>query len=244
MKLHPLLVTLVCSNLAVMTPAAPLGTAFSYQGRLLEAGAGANGLFDMTFTIFNAATGGVQISNSDEIAPVAVSNGVFTVALDFGNGPFDGNPRWVEISVTRYGTDQPVVVLNPRQLVQPVPYAMYAGTAGTLSMPVPDSLLSSNVARLDANQAFTGLLSFNAVSGAPFAVGNSGRVTNLNADLLDGLDSTAFWKLGGNNGISDSSFMGTTDNKTLEFKVNNSRAFRLQPGSNSPSLLAGFPGNR
>jgi hypothetical protein len=44
---------------------------------------------------------------------------------------------------------------------------------------------------------WTGLQTFNA-TGAPFAVGSSTKVTNLNADLLDGYDSSAFIYTAGN----------------------------------------------
>jgi hypothetical protein len=40
--------------------------------------------------------------------------------------------------------------------------------------------------------AFSGAVSFNPASGPPFSVASATKVTNLNADLLDGLDSTAF----------------------------------------------------
>ena len=37
------------------------------------------------------------------------------------------------------------------------------------------------------------------------------------------------WQLTGNSGTSSSNFLGTTDNQALEFKVNNGRAFRIEP---------------
>ena len=54
----------------------------------------------------------------------------------------------------------------------------------------------TGVAQLGSNQTFTGTASFNPVSGAPFTVGSTNKITNLNADLLDGLDSTNFALLG------------------------------------------------
>ena len=38
--------------------AAPLGTAFTYQGQLKSDGSPANGLHDMRFRLFDAAVGG------------------------------------------------------------------------------------------------------------------------------------------------------------------------------------------
>src|SRR5262249_10813567 len=59
----------------------------------------------------------------------------------------------------------------------------------------------------------------------PLKVNSSAKVTNLNADQLDGLDSSGFWKTGGNAGTTaGTNFLGTTDNQALEFKVNGQRA--------------------
>ena len=74
----------------------------------------------------------------------------------------------------------------------------------------------------------------------PFKVSSSSRVGGLNADQLDGFDSSRFWKLGGNPG---GNFLGTTDNKALELKVNGQRALRLEPNATSPNLIGGFAGN-
>ena len=82
----------------------------------------------------------------------------------------------------------------------------------------------------------------------PLAINSSVRVLNLNADLLDGLDSTGFWKLGGNAGTAPGvDFLGTTDNKALELKVKGQRVLRLEPparpNTTSPNLIGGFSGN-
>ena len=39
------------------------GTAFTYQGRLNDGGAPANGTYDLTFALFDEATGGAQHGN-------------------------------------------------------------------------------------------------------------------------------------------------------------------------------------
>ena len=61
-------------------------------------------------------------------------------------------------------------------------------TAGTLA----DARLSANVPLLNVSQTFTGTNAFNPPAGPPFTVASNKRVPNLNADLLDGLDSTEF----------------------------------------------------
>jgi hypothetical protein len=86
----------------------------------------------------------------------------------------------------------------------------------------------------------------------PFTVNSAKVVTNLNADLLDGLHSTGlpYWKLGGNAAtIPGTNFIGTTDAKALELKVNGQRALRLEPATSAsfpgvtPNVVAGFSAN-
>ena len=66
----------------------------------------------------------------------ALSNGLFTVTLDFGAGIFDGTSRWLELGVRTNGGGA-FGFLTPRQAVTPTPYAIYsasaasAGTAGS-----------------------------------------------------------------------------------------------------------------
>jgi hypothetical protein len=51
--------------------------------------------------------------------------------------------------------------------------------------------------------------------------------------------SNSFWALGGNSGTDPSSqFVGTTDNKALNFKVNDARALRLEPAE-VPNVVGG-----
>jgi hypothetical protein len=104
----------------------PLGTMFTYQGRLSSGGNAANGSYDLKCSLFDALTGGNQIGNSLTNAATTVTNGLFTVVLDFGS-VFDSNARWLEIGVRASGGGA-FTVLLPRQAIQPVPYALYAVT--------------------------------------------------------------------------------------------------------------------
>lgn len=73
--------------------------------------------------------------------------------------------------------------------------SLNASNIGTGTL--PDARLTANVALLNTNQTFTGGNAFSAApaftaASEPFTVSSSSLVTNLNADLLDGLNSTAF----------------------------------------------------
>ena len=51
---------LLLTGLAPLT-AAPMGTAFTYQGRFNSGGSPANGAYDFEFKLFDAATAGTQV---------------------------------------------------------------------------------------------------------------------------------------------------------------------------------------
>ena len=53
-----------------------------------------------------------------------------------------------------------------------------------------------------------------------------------------------FWSLTGNGGTTPgTNFIGTTDNEPVEFRVNNTRALRLEPNATSPNIVGGYSGN-
>jgi hypothetical protein len=107
----------------------PLGTAFTYQGRLTDGGGAANGLYDLQFTLFSAETEGTQVGPIVTAEDVAVTDGLFTVPLDFGAAAFAGDARWLELAV-RPGAGGPFTVLGPRQALTATPNALYSRTAG------------------------------------------------------------------------------------------------------------------
>ena len=105
------------------------GTAFTYQGRLNDGANPAHGSYDLRFTIYDSANNtGTVVAGPLTNVPTAVSNGLFTVALDFGAGVFTGAERWLEIGVRPAGSASAFTLLAPRQPVTPVPYALYAAS--------------------------------------------------------------------------------------------------------------------
>ncbi|MHC4654212.1 MAG: hypothetical protein ACYTDW_01070, partial [Planctomycetota bacterium] len=107
--------------------AAPIGTAFTYQGRLMDANGPAEGVYDFLFILFNEPNGTVyEIPLMNDVNDIDVIDGYFTVELDFGSDVFDGDARWLEILV-RSGDSNDVndyVTLTPRQEVTSTPYAL------------------------------------------------------------------------------------------------------------------------
>ena len=129
---------LLCSLLATLAAAplcaqAPSPTAFSYQGRLHDAGLPATGSFDLKFELYDADAAGNLIGAAVERAGVNVANGLFTTDLDFG-GPtvFNGTQYWLHISVKPAGGPD-YTVLTPRTILRTVPYAIRAQSAATVA---------------------------------------------------------------------------------------------------------------
>jgi len=141
--------------------AASPSTAFTYQGRLFDGGAPATGLYDLQFTCYEAAAGTNALGGFNTNA-LPVTNGLFTIALDFG-AVFDGSPRWLEISERASGTSS-FVTLSPRQLLATAPYATYAANAGTAAAlsgsvtlaQLPAGVVTNNEASVTLNGSFSG----------------------------------------------------------------------------------------
>src|SRR6266511_3540883 len=89
-------------------------SSFTYQGRLTDGGTAANGNYDLQFVLFDSLSGGAQVGSTQTLNTVAVSNGVFTVSLDFGANSFPGANRFLEISVRPSGSGS-FTLLTPRQ---------------------------------------------------------------------------------------------------------------------------------
>lgn len=100
-----------------------LGTSITYQGQLLKAGAPLTDTCDLRFRLFDDLGAGAQVGSTVTLPDESVSAGRFTVALDFGQGAFNGNARWLEIAAQCTG-DGALVVLTPRQPLTAAPYAL------------------------------------------------------------------------------------------------------------------------
>jgi len=142
-------------------------TAFTYQGRLQENGSGVTGVMDFEFRIFTAISGGVPFGPVVTRNDLGVTNGLFTVRLDFGAAPFDGGERFLDISVRPGVSASAYTNLAPRQPITATPYAV---RAANLTGPLPLSQLPAGVVTNNS----TGL----SLTGA-FA-GNGTGLTNLN----------------------------------------------------------------
>lgn len=151
------------------------GTAFTYQGRLNGSGAPASGLYDFNFTVYDAAVSGNAVADKVILTGVAVSNGLFTVTLDYGLNVFRAAPRWMEIIVrTNNGSD--ITILSPRQPMTPGPYAIFAGgaNAGGLTGLIPPASIGPG--SITGDQLATGAAASNLAGSGPGVVPQGGIV--------------------------------------------------------------------
>jgi trimeric autotransporter adhesin len=132
LALAALLLAFILHTSYFIPSAAAQPTAFTYQGFLTENGGPANGASDFEFKLYNAASAGAQQGSTVTFDDVGVTNGLFTVTLDFGN-QFPGAARWLEIGVRTNGGGA-FSTLNPRQSITATPYAIKAANAMTVAM--------------------------------------------------------------------------------------------------------------
>lgn len=144
--------------LALAAFGSAVNTSWTYQGQLRRSGAAYTGTCNFQFTLWDSASAGTQQGSTQSINSVNVSNGLFTVLLDFGD-QFAGDSRWLGTSVQCSG-DGGFTLLDPRQPITPTPYALSLRPGATIqgSLPAPNSLLRVN------NSGFGG----NAIEGNGF----------------------------------------------------------------------------
>jgi hypothetical protein len=200
-----LLALLSAFSLQPLALSSTLGTAFTYQGKLTDGGPPAAGLYDFEFTLYDAATGGNHVAPTLPIDSVGVTNGLFTVTLDFGPGVFLGEERWLETAVRPSGAGG-FARFPARQPLTPAPYALHAAHAG-IAASVSGASVTAQGLSTPAPPAAGQVLTFDGTTLA-WASPTGAAVSNA-------------WLLGGNAGTTPGThFLGTTDNQPLEVKVN------------------------
>jgi hypothetical protein len=116
---------------AAMPMSAPLGTSFTYQGLLKNGNGTINGACDFRFGLWNDPGGGTEIG-TQSANNVPITDGRFTVSLNFGGGAFNGEARWLAISVRCPTGSGGLNPLLPRQPLTAAPYSLRATSAGSV----------------------------------------------------------------------------------------------------------------
>ena len=111
------------------SPAAALGTEFTYQGVLTDGDSPASGTFDFEFGLYDDPDFGEgTLLGTVIVGDKPVTDGFFTVELDFG-GVFDGTALYLEVGVRAGSSSGAYTTLSPRQALTPTPNAIYAMNA-------------------------------------------------------------------------------------------------------------------
>ncbi len=148
---------------------AQMGTAFTYQGRLTDNGQPADGEYDLKLSLYDSVSALIPVVNPVNLENVPVTNGLFTVTVDFGAaGAFTGAERWLGIGVRPGNLSSVHMPLTPRQKITPTPYAVAAESAASLRLPVQDSGSSSTVPFI-----LTGLFQINQAGTAHAIMGQA-----------------------------------------------------------------------
>lgn len=200
-------------------PQTVLGTTFTYQGELRHDGVPVSATCQVAFRLYDDVLAGSQVGTAVTLA-TAVTSGRFTAALDFGAGAFSGQARWLGIRV-QCPSDGGFADLG-RQALTASPYALYS--------------LSGSASALQGR----------AVSVATPAAGQAlkwdGAAWVPGTDNVGGVGTS--WGLTGDVGTNPAvNFLGTTDDRALELRVNGARTLRLEPNATSPNLIGGHSAN-
>lgn len=136
--------------LMVTATSAQVTTAFTYQGKLEQAGTPTSGNFDFEVELYDSATGGISFAGPLPIDDVAVDSGLFRMSIDFGMNVFGQQDLWLEVRVREGSETGAYTPLAPRQKITPAPMALHAlnveaGVIGSAQL-AADSVTSVQIA--------------------------------------------------------------------------------------------------
>lgn len=210
-------------------------TAFTYQGRFTDSTAAppTNGTYDFQFALYDA--GGTLIAaNSTATTGVTVTNGVFTVQLDFTAAAFPGADRFLEIRVKK-PSDSNYTTLSPRQQVASTPYAIRALNASNVETTGGNSVVNSINNSSTNTTINSSRLSADVVRLKP-ATTQTSTSTDFSAALLDASGTTTDTN---NNVLGTSRFRFNFDGGFLLTGNNN---FGTIPVEGAGTRLMWYPG--
>lgn len=246
------------------------GNSFTYQGKLADASAPADGSYDFQFTLQTSAGSpiGAAIVKDD----VLVSDGVFSVELDFGP-VIAVDDYQLQIGVRAGASSGAFTGLSPATKITPAPQAQIAELAQVATTVLDNSIGS---AQINANQVqvrvasscpagqsiravnANGSVACESAGSGPVGpqgpvgpTGPAGAAGPTGATGPTGAPGSAdAWGRLGNSGTSAASnFIGTTDGQALVLRANNFRIGEFTPRGtiddlgDAPSVALGSSAN-
>lgn len=170
----------IWATLTFGSPVFAIGSIFSYQGQLQDAGVAANGSYDLEFRLQTQA--GVAIGSPVLKDNVTVAQGVFSVELDFG--PVISSADYqLQIGVRAGASSGAFTALTPATKITAAPQAQVASIASEAVTVSPGSVTSAGIA--DGN---IGSIDINSAQvqrriAAACASGQSIRVVNADGSV-------------------------------------------------------------
>ena len=168
-------------TVAQVAAAPQLAAMFTYQGRLADGGNPAAGKYDFQFKLYDQEVSGSQVNGTVVRDDIIVTDGLFTVQLDFDSGVFDGSNLWLQIEVRPGASGSGYDLLKPRQPITGTPYAVYALNAGSVSGGISGSGTTNYIAKFTSSDTIGN--SVIRESGGNVSIGTGttwGKLTILN----------------------------------------------------------------
>src|SRR5438067_190764 len=210
-------------------------SSFTYQGRLTDGGTAANGNYDLQFALFDSLSGGAQVGSTQTISTVAVSNGVFTVSLNFGANAFPGANRFLEISARPTGGS--FTLLTPRQQVTSTPYAIRSANASSADT-------ATNATNATNAATATNATQLGGVAASQYVQTNDSRLSDARTPTpgssnyiqnASAQQSSSNFNISGN-GAAGGTLTGNVVNATTQYNLNGGR---ILSNAGSQNLFAG-----
>jgi hypothetical protein len=254
MNRKPILIALFLLFLFNAAPVIAQTTGFTYQGKLTNnTGNPLSGQYDFQFKLFDTdGTGlpGTQQGTTQTATNITVTNGIFTVQLDFGAcaSCFNGAARFLEIAVRVAGGGS-YTTLAPRQPITATPYAiksMNSTTADGLSLTCVSCVTSSQIASVSGS-AVTGTI---PVASVP--AGSANYIHNTTSQQeSSNFNISGNGAVGGNFGVGTSSpadkvqiISGTTDIRFGTPNGADGMEIRSNAVGHSPAIYLNHTGNQ
>jgi len=231
--------TVASTAIAVVDPG------FSYQGELRLSGAPVDGDHDFRFRLYVDESSGTAIGPTLALDNVPVSDGVFSVFLDFGAAPLASQPRFLEIDVRTSGIGA-FQTLVPRTRLATTPYAWAAAVA------LEDSVDSSSIVDGSINGIEVDATEIQRRVGNACSSGEFIREIEQDGTAVCGSAAGGGmgWSLSGNAGTnSANNFVGTSDDQALVIGSNSQPVAWFEavplttPGDFTANIRLGSPDN-